>query len=517
MGDSVEGEAAAVTAEGEAAAVTAVEGEAKAVTAEAAVEGEAAAVTVEPAAGSSASDAVVGKARIDSATSLWRAAEHGDLGRLKRLLEAGHDINAREQHENRGECRHKTPLSAAVDGNEPLAVRLLLRKGADPNLSDGDGDRSPLHWASAFGDYDECAELLVLAGASLDARDKYGHTPLEFARGSASGSVHGFKRLGATLLGQPAGREKVIAVLERAAAAVDRPVWSHERAKAVLTGAYWKAAASGDLPALERCLAQGQPVDQPRPAAVSRMSTLAIAAFNGRTEAVALLLARGADASRAEAEGGYTPLHFCAYDGDHVECARLLLAAGADPEVKKGDGESAAAFATKRKREATGALLDAAAARQRAAAALAALLDNHHNGAWLAPSANALSEAIEAARRAGVDEELKARATTTLEEIRREEASRGGSTWTQFAYDSFFGASAPPPAVEATTAAAVAAEAGAHEAPMEPAPPEDVEMVDVASAEGHDAGAEPANPQPSAGAEPEAESEAPPHEDVAVS
>ena len=36
----------------------------------------------------------VGRVRIDSATSLWRAAEYGDLGRLKMLLDAGRDINA---------------------------------------------------------------------------------------------------------------------------------------------------------------------------------------------------------------------------------------------------------------------------------------------------------------------------------------------------------------------------------------------------------------------------------------
>ena len=96
-----------------------------------------------------------GKPRLDSATSLWRAAEHGDIGRLKMLLDAGHDVNA--MCEDPG-WRHKTPLSAAVDGNEPLAVRLLLRRGANPDLRDGDGDRYPLHWASSFGDHDECAE-----------------------------------------------------------------------------------------------------------------------------------------------------------------------------------------------------------------------------------------------------------------------------------------------------------------------------------------------------------------------
>ena len=59
MGDSVEGEAAAVTAEGEAAAVTAVEGEAAAVTAEAAVEGEAAAGGAQPIEKTVAFDTVV--------------------------------------------------------------------------------------------------------------------------------------------------------------------------------------------------------------------------------------------------------------------------------------------------------------------------------------------------------------------------------------------------------------------------------------------------------------------------
>ena len=72
-----------------------------------------------------------GKPRLDSATSLWRAAEHGDIGRLKMLLDAGHDVNA--MCEDPG-WRHKTPLSAAVDGNEPLAVRLLLRRGARTDM-----------------------------------------------------------------------------------------------------------------------------------------------------------------------------------------------------------------------------------------------------------------------------------------------------------------------------------------------------------------------------------------------
>ena len=289
----------------------------------------------------------VGRVRIDSATSLWRAAEYGDLGRLKMLLDAGHDINAFDE----SAWRQKTPLSAAVDGNEPLAVRLLLRRGANPNLRDGDGDRYPLHWASAFGDHDECAELLVQAGAVLDARDVQGLTPLEFARRP---KISG-------------GRSRVEAVLATAeTAAGERTPWSEKHAAAVLGHGFWKAAASGDVRVLEQCLKLGQPIDQPRPAAKSRMSALALATYNGRQEAMAFLIGARADVNAAEGEGGFTPLHFCAHDGDRPEAARLLLEAGADPTLLKKNGESAHDLAKRTGRKAVEAVLWGVLERQRA-------------------------------------------------------------------------------------------------------------------------------------------------------
>jgi hypothetical protein len=96
-----------------------------------------------------------------SSTSLWRAAEHGDVGRLRMLLDAKCDVNA--QCPDPG-WRQKSALSAAVDGNEPAAVRFLLQRGADPNRRDGDRDRYPLHWAAAFGDHHQvrCLPPLLL-------------------------------------------------------------------------------------------------------------------------------------------------------------------------------------------------------------------------------------------------------------------------------------------------------------------------------------------------------------------
>ena len=426
----------------------------------------------------------VGRVRIDSATSLWRAAEHGDLGRLKMLLSSGHDVNAWCDEAG---WKHKTPLSAAVEGNEPLAVRLLLRKGANPDLQDGDGDRYPLHWASAFGDHDECAELLVQAGASLDARDARGHTPLEYARGSADGKVHGFARLGSALLGQEFSREKVVAVLERAeerrhavragaeggpaatsastsastsvstaaattaastassSAAGTGPCWSPALAKERLGGKYWKAAAAGDLATLEQCLDEyEQPIDQPRPAPVSRLTALAIAAFEGRTEAVRCLLARRANPNVQEGEGGFTPLHFCAHSADHSEAAALLLEAGADPLLAKKDGVTPADYASAHRqgRPNTGALLSAAAARQTAKAALAeALAQLEAGGTWRRPSAVALAELAKRARSAGVDDILVGHAEAGAARLRVEEkeaASVGWGAWALSAVTSVF-------------------------------------------------------------------------------
>ena len=56
-----------------------------------------------------------------------------------------------------------------------------LLKTNDPNQQDGDGDRYPLHWAAARGNY-ECILILLSAGADMNARDSAGRTAAELAR-----------------------------------------------------------------------------------------------------------------------------------------------------------------------------------------------------------------------------------------------------------------------------------------------------------------------------------------------
>lgn len=356
--------------------------------------------------------AASGRFEATSATSIWRAAEFGDIARLKLLLLNGCDIN--------GLCdepgRQKSPLSAAVDGNEPLAVRFLLQRGADPNTRDGDKDRCPLHWASAFGDYEECAQLLVHARADLGLRDAHGRTPLEFALASTP-----FK-----LTARPA----VCAVLEAATAQEARLPWTPAHAAEALSSAFWKAAQHGDLDAIEKCLDGGQAVEQLRPSREHRVSALSIAVLHGQDATASLLLRRGADPNRASGEAALAPLHFAAQKPNRIHCARLLIEASADACLlsrsgRKG-GETALAIAQRlgSKRDAEGMieLLKAAEATSRARVALTDAV----TPGWLLPvSAQQLSGAIDSARAAGVPSAEIAAAEDKLREVQ----SSSGTDW----------------------------------------------------------------------------------------
>ena len=59
-------------------------------------------------------------------------------------------------------------------------MQLLLEAGADACVSRGEDPITPLHYA-AYGGYDDIVGALIAAGASVDAMDADGSTPLQFA------------------------------------------------------------------------------------------------------------------------------------------------------------------------------------------------------------------------------------------------------------------------------------------------------------------------------------------------
>ncbi|HEY7097488.1 MAG TPA: ankyrin repeat domain-containing protein [Terriglobales bacterium] len=118
------------------------------------------------------------------------AAFHGHWRLCEFLIENGADTNSRLP--STGE----TPLHAALSSSRPAqhnVVKVLLNGGADPNFRTNPSSETgafmrdsrtkgetPLHRAAAFAG-EETIQLLVDAGATVDAKDSNGDTPLSWA------------------------------------------------------------------------------------------------------------------------------------------------------------------------------------------------------------------------------------------------------------------------------------------------------------------------------------------------
>jgi ankyrin repeat protein len=119
------------------------------------------------------------------------AAFHGHWRLCEFLLEQGADADVADP--DTGE----TPLHAAIcKAGSPahtLVVEVLLSHHADPNRTTQPGaetgcfmrdvrtrGETPLHRAAAFGD-ERLLQVLLAAGAKLDARDQHGDSPLTWA------------------------------------------------------------------------------------------------------------------------------------------------------------------------------------------------------------------------------------------------------------------------------------------------------------------------------------------------
>ncbi len=97
------------------------------------------------------------------------AAEVGNMAGLRRLLDAGAPVDARD-------ARRRTALLAATHANRIDAARLLIERGADVNAKDEMQD-SPFLYAGAQGRL-EILRLTLAAGADLKSTNRYGGTAL---------------------------------------------------------------------------------------------------------------------------------------------------------------------------------------------------------------------------------------------------------------------------------------------------------------------------------------------------
>ena len=149
------------------------------------------------------------------------AAAHGAPVMVEALLDAGIGIETR--------CRDgHTPLQTAAVMMKAANVQTLLKRGADPNAQDGDGDtcliylpqvrarpevyralladprtdvnlanhagETPLHLMAKWNTRPEIVEMLLAKGAELNARNHRGYTPLDVAQESGNAELAQFLR-----------------------------------------------------------------------------------------------------------------------------------------------------------------------------------------------------------------------------------------------------------------------------------------------------------------------------------
>jgi ankyrin repeat protein len=122
---------------------------------------------------------------------MMAASFHAHWRLCQFLIERGADVNLAE--EDTGE----TPLHSALCNTRHLprnlVLRVLLAGGANPNCATKKNaetggfmrdcrtkGETPLHRAAAFGD-EEAIQLLLDAGALIDAKDMNGESPLSWA------------------------------------------------------------------------------------------------------------------------------------------------------------------------------------------------------------------------------------------------------------------------------------------------------------------------------------------------
>ena len=138
---------------------------------------------------------------------LHKAAREGDADRVRELLDAGADVNARNADKQRlqytplhwaayyghleiaeilisrgadldaDDPYYSTPLYLAVEEGHPEVVEFLISKGAKVNVKSSSSGYTPLHRAAGGA----VALMLLEKGAKVNARDNDGKTALDQA------------------------------------------------------------------------------------------------------------------------------------------------------------------------------------------------------------------------------------------------------------------------------------------------------------------------------------------------
>jgi ankyrin repeat protein len=263
------------------------------------------------------------------------AAGSGNVAALELLYRFGVNVN--------GIPGGVPPLAYILGWMRPddiSGAKWLLEHGADPNLAWAQSGESPLHVAAQRLDV-KTVELLVSHGADVNKRRPDGRTAHTLA------ALHGNDEVAAWLLRH--GAKDELSRIDRFVAActfgnkaqAGSLLKEHPNLRNELRPEHHlmmqTPAERGDAQTLETMLQFGF---DPNVKDSNGVEALHRASMGGHVEAVKVLLAKGASVNAVDGMFAATPLvwacegwrHTSQNGADHVEVARLLLAAGSPRE-----------------------------------------------------------------------------------------------------------------------------------------------------------------------------------------
>lgn len=267
----------------------------------------------------------------DGATALHWAVYYDDDQLVTRLLAAGADPRAAND-------LAITPLHLASANGNPAITRALLARGAEPDVASETGV-TPLMEAARNGNV-ETVRALLDAGAQINRHERTrAQTALMWAVARQHADVvQTLVARGADVHARTRTRQLTVMLDQGPRRTVKTSRQDARQIDAGGTTALLFAAQVGDLASARHLLAAGARVDD---AAGDGNTPLVSAAFAGRPEVAAALIAAGADVNAAGV--GYTALHAAALRGD-LRTVSALIASGADVHATISKGSPVRRF-----------------------------------------------------------------------------------------------------------------------------------------------------------------------------
>jgi len=188
----------------------------------------------------------------ETEAALVTAIRTGDLDAVRRLTDQVPGLASRPL----GVAGGRTPLHVTTDWpgyfpDAPATARILLAAGADPNARGvGRNPETPLHWAASSDDVD-VADVLIDAGADLEAAHGSIGTPLDNAIG------YGCWNVARRLVERGARVDKLWHVAALGMTARLGELLAAAPSTQDLDEAFWQACAGGQLRAAQALLRAG--------------------------------------------------------------------------------------------------------------------------------------------------------------------------------------------------------------------------------------------------------------------